>query len=95
LPVVAAIVSSSIQKTQKLGKPENNLRRSDSPALRQSGYPSFPSVPIFCGEVGLLGEIRMVPGWPRRQKEVNRLGLGRLVGKPEIGHIGQLRKYLQ
>ena len=104
LPVIAAIISSS-QKTQKtrspgisenekLGKPENNLRHSDFPVLRQSGSPSFPSVPIFCGEVGLLGEIRMVPGWPRRQKEVTRLGMGKLTGKPEIGHIRELQKLL-
>lgn len=104
LPVVAAIISSAFQKTQKTlnaGKSEKSENRktgtSGVPNLRlsdTSGSLSFPSVPIFCGEVGLLGEVRMVPGWPRREKEVGRLGLGKLVGKPDIGHIGQLQKFL-
>lgn len=50
-------------------------------------------IPIFCGEVGLLGEVRMVQGWDRRQKEVKRLGLGQLIGKNEIPSIHGLSKF--
>ncbi len=107
LPVVVAIVSSAAQKSQlksaEIGRhqiadksEEVGSDFSDLSAIRLSADASRskPTFPIFCGEVGLLGEIRMVPGWDRRQKEVQRLGMGKLVGKPDIGHIRELQKYL-
>jgi len=59
-----------------------------------SHFNHLSSRPIFCGEVGLLGEIRMVQGWERREKEIKRLGLGKLVGKSDIGSILELREFL-
>lgn len=53
------------------------------------------SRPIFCGEVGLLGEVRMVQGWERREKEIKRLGLGNLVGKERISTIRDVNQLLQ
>ncbi len=50
---------------------------------------------IFCGEVGLLGEVRQVQGWERREKEVKRLGVGQLVGANRIKNIRELLKILQ
>ncbi len=107
LPVVVAIVSSAAQKSQlksaEIGRhqiadksEEVGSDFSDLSAIRLSADASRskPTFPIFCGEVGLLGEIRMVPGWDRRQKEVQRLGMGELIGKPDIGHIRELQKYL-
>ena len=92
LPVVAAIVSSANQGKREEGR---GKRETHNVRVEPSSLYPLPSSLIFCGEVGLLGEIRMVPGWPRREKEVNRLGMGRLVGKPEIGHISQLQKFLR
>lgn len=103
LPVVAAIISSAGYQFSVVGSRSNVNRLSVSRFQTDKPKTGRPETEnrkpktdnwIFCGEVGLLGEVRMVPGWPRREKEVKRLGLGKLVGKAEIKHIGELRKFL-
>lgn len=82
LAIVAAIVSSLASRHSESSATKN-------PATKRS------DTNIFCGEVGLLGEIRNVSGWPRREKEIKRLKIGKLIGKNDIRHIRELQKYLQ
>lgn len=92
LAVVGAVISSADERLRAKGqgiKEVNKAQRSDS----LSPHPSS-LVPILCGEVGLLGEVRAVQGWERREKEVKRLGLGQLVGKPKLAHIKELLELL-
>lgn len=88
LPVVAAIVSSTRSRQANRLKGYKVKKSSNTPTFQ----PANPF--IFSGEVGLLGEVRRVQGWERREKEVKRLELGKLVGKAEIGHIRELQKFL-
>lgn len=84
LPVVAAIISSS-----STFLPHSAGRKKSISSLSQNERP------IFSGEVGLLGEVRQVQGWERREKEVKRLQLGTLVGKGSLNSIRDLQGYLQ
>lgn len=85
---------------QGSGKSERSariLRSSDSRTFRPSEFSEFSEsaqAPIFCGEVGLLGEVRPVAGWQRREKEVARLGMGRLLGSNLIKSVSELQKFL-
>ncbi|MBI5356395.1 DNA repair protein RadA [Candidatus Collierbacteria bacterium] len=75
-------VSQSKTDKQKTDKPESENRKQKTDNR------------IYCGEVGLLGEVRQVQGWERREKEVKRLDLGKLIGSNQIKTITQLKNYL-
>ena len=85
LAVVGAVISSlKDKKVEEVKKAEKVKNLSDLSSL--SSLSSF----IFCGEVGLLGEVRQVQGWERREKEVKRLGVGQLIGSNKIRNIREL-----
>lgn len=42
--------------------------------LSAASHVALPSKHVFYGEVGLTGEVRRVPAWERREKEVSQLG---------------------
>ena len=71
----------------KTGKPKTDGLETENRKQKTDNW-------IFCGEVGLLGEVRQVQGWERREKEVKRLGVGQLIGSGQIKNIREVFKFL-
>jgi hypothetical protein len=69
-------------------KSETHLVRNFGPSsLEKGGQKNERSLPVFVGEVSLLGEVRKVRNLEKRKKEAESLGR-KLV---EIGNVSELK----